>query len=182
MFKLFHKKNGETKIVDRVFIHRQGKWNYCQKLLAENPGTIFIGWFDDSISELESFFAGTTSSPVIILNAKTTHKAQVGGSAIIFIEHHPMKSKEDLVFDKLGLKEAIVLTALDEPLLTIFGGEKIIGMMQNLGMKEDEIIEHKMVSQSIVNAQKKIEERMIVEQSVRSQAEWIERNFKLPGK
>ncbi|HEV8270276.1 MAG TPA: hypothetical protein VGQ04_03165 [Chitinophagaceae bacterium] len=53
--------------------------------------------------------------------------------------------------------------------------------MQNLGMKEDEIIENKMVSQSISNTQKKIEERMIVKQSVRSQAEWIERNFELPG-
>jgi preprotein translocase subunit SecA len=50
--------------------------------------------------------------------------------------------------------------------------------MQKLGMKEDEIIEHKMVSQSIANAQKKIEERMIVEQSVRSQSEWLERSLK----
>jgi len=182
MFKLFRNKNGKIKIIDRVFIHRQGKWNHCQKLLAENPRTIFIGWFDDSISELEKLFARITSSSVLILNAKTTHKAQVEGSAIIFIEHHPLKSKEDMVFDMLGLKEAIVLSALDEPWLTIFGSEKIIGMMQNLGMKEDEIIEHKMVSQSIVNAQKKIEEKMIVEQSVRSQAEWIERNFKITGK
>ncbi len=50
--------------------------------------------------------------------------------------------------------------------------------MQKLGLKEDEIIEHKMVSQSIANAQKKIEEKLVIEQSVRSQAEWIERNIK----
>jgi preprotein translocase subunit SecA len=89
-----------------------------------------------------------------------------------------MKRKEDLVFEQLGLKEAIILTSLDEPLLKIFGGEKLIDIMQKLGMKEDEIIEHKMVSQSIANAQKKIEERMIVEQSVRSQSEWLERSLK----
>jgi hypothetical protein len=54
MFKLFHSEGGKTKIIDRVFIHRQGKWDYCQKILTEDPKTIFIGWFDDSISEVRS--------------------------------------------------------------------------------------------------------------------------------
>ena len=181
MFKLFHSKDGKTKICDRVFMHRQGKWNYCQKILMEDPKTIFIGWFDDTIAELEEIFGRYSSSLVITLNARTTHKAQIEVSPIIFIEHHPMKSKEELVFEQLGLKETIVLTSLDEPLLKIFGGKKLIDIMQKLGMKEDEVIEHKMVSQSIANAQKKIEERMILEQSVRSQSEWLERNLKLSG-
>jgi preprotein translocase subunit SecA len=60
----------------------------------------------------------------------------------------------------------------------IFGGERLIKIMQGLDMKEDEIIEHKLVSQSIANAQKKIEKKVTVEQSMRSQSEWIERNFK----
>ena len=51
-------------------------------------------------------------------------------------------------------------------------------MIQSLGINEDEIIEHKMVGQSIANAQEKIEKKVVVEQSVRSQAEWMERNFK----
>jgi preprotein translocase subunit SecA len=71
-----------------------------------------------------------------------------------------------------------VLTALDEALLMIFGGDKLIKIMQGLGMNEDEIIEHKMVSQSIANAQEKIEKKVTIEQSMRSQSEWIERNFK----
>jgi len=155
-------------------MHQPAKLNYCQKLLAEDPKTIFIGWFDDTIAELENIFGRYNSSPATILNARTTHRSQIQGSPIIFIEHHPMKSKEDLIFEQLSLKEAIILTSLDEPLLKLFGGEKIIDIMQKLGMKEDEVIEHKMVSQSIANAQKKIEERMIVEQSVRSQSEWLE--------
>jgi hypothetical protein len=178
MFKLFQSDGNKAKIIDRVFMHQQGKWNYCLKTLAEKPNTIFIGWFDATITELENFIARNNSSPVPILNARSIHRSQVEGLPIIFIEHHPMKSKEEMLFSELGLKEAIILTALDEPLLTLFGGEKIIDMMQKLGMKEDEIIEHKMVSQSIANAQKKIEEKLVVEQSVRSQAEWLERNSK----
>ena len=177
MFKLFHSED-KQKISDRVFMHQQAKWNYCQKLLAKDPKTIFIGWFDDTIAELEIFFSSYTSSPPTILNARTIHKAQVEGSPIIFVEHHPMKSKEELVFGQLGLKKVIVLTSLDEPLVKLFGGEKLIEIMQKLGIKEEEVIEHKMVSQSIANAQNKIEERMIVEQSVRSQSDWLERSLK----
>lgn len=156
-------------------MYRKSKWNYCQKILSKNPKTVFIGWFDDTIAEVEETFK---NSAVTVLNARTIHKAQVEGSALIFIEHHPMKSKEEAVFNQLGLTEAIVLTALDEPLLMIFGGEKLIKMMQSLGMNEDEIIEHKMVTQSIANAQEKIEKKIELEQSARSQSEWIERNFK----
>ena len=178
MFKLFQREDSKPKVSDRVFMHQQAKWNYCQKLLTEDPKTIFIGWFDDTIGELENFFRRYTSSPPAILNARTIHKAQVEGSPIIFVEHHPMKSKEELAFGQLGLKKVIVLSSLDEPLVKMFGGEKLIDIMQKLGMKEDELIEHKMVSQSIANAQKKIEERMIVEQSVRSQSDWLERSLK----
>lgn len=154
-------------------MYKKSKWSYCQKFLSENPKTVFIGWFDETITELEE-----KNSAVTVLNARTVHKALVEGSIIIFIEHHPMKSKEDAVFDQLGLTEAIVLTALDEPLLMIFGGEKLIKIMQDLGMKDDEIIEHKMISQSIADAQEKIEKKVTVEQSMRSQSEWIERSFK----
>ena len=176
MFKLFHNEGKKIKIADKVFMYRKSKWNYCQNLLSENPGTIFIGWFDETIAELENHL--TTSTDNTILNARTIHKAQVEGSTIIFIEHHPIKSKEEKVFDQLGLVEAVVLTALDEPLMTIFGGDRLIKIMQGLDMKEDEIIEHKMVSQSIANAQEKIEKKITVEQSARSQSEWIERNLK----
>lgn len=178
MFKLFDSDGNKAKIIDRVFMHQQGKWNYCLKTLVEKPNTIFIGWFDATIVELENFIARNNCSPVTILNARSTHRSHLGDSPIIFIEHHPLKSKEDLLFSELGLKEAIILTAFDEPILSLFGGEKLIDIMQKLGLKEDEIIEHKLVSQSIANAQKKIEGKMVVEPSVRSQAEWIDRNSK----
>ena len=146
-------------------------------MLEKDPNTTFIGWFDDTISQLEKFLVDSNVSPPTILSARSIQRPHVEGASIIFIEHHPMKSKEDILFSQLSLKEATILTSLDEPLLSIFGGGKLIGVMQKLGMKEDDIIEHKLVSQSIAKAQKKIEGRMSIEQSTRSQAEWIERNL-----
>lgn len=170
--------SSKAKIIDRVFMFEQSKWNYCLKIFSEKPQTIFIGWFQETIDELESNFRRSISLPVTILNARTVNKQQVDEASIIFIEHQPRKSKEDKFFKELGLSEIIVLSALDEPLLNAFGGEKLVDMMQKLGMKEDEIIEHKLVTQSITNAQEKIEKKVMLEQTARSQAEWIERNFK----
>lgn len=177
MFKLFQ-NDGKTKVIDRVFAYQKFKWKYCLNILEKDPHTIFIGWFDDSINQLEQALATTNNSSANILLARTISRSQIESSQIIFIEHHPLKSKEDILFSQLGLKEAIVLTALDEPLLILFGGEKLISIMQKLGMKEDEMIEHKLVSESIANAQKKIEQRMSIDQSTRSSSEWIERNLK----
>lgn len=151
MFKLF-RNNNRIKIIDRVFMNQRSKWNYCEKILTETPKTIFIGWFDETIAELENFIIPHGSSAITVSNARTIHKSQIEGSGLVFIEHHPMKSKEEIVFEHLGLKEVIILTALDEPLLLKVGGEKLIEIMQNLGMKEDEVIEHKMIGQSIANA------------------------------
>ena len=72
----------------------------------------------------------------------------------------------------------MVYSAMDEPLFKHFGSEKLIPLMKMMGMKENEVIEHSMVSKSIVSGQKKIEEQVSFEQSASSQAEWMERNLK----
>ncbi len=47
--------------------------------------------------------------------------------------------------------------SLEDDLLRIFGSGKIGGIMDKLGMEEDEPIEHNMISRAIENAQKKVE-------------------------
>lgn len=176
MFKLFNKEN-KPKITDKIFIHTKNKWPYCLKLLKENSKTIFIGWFDDSIEELESHLL-QTNMQAVVAKARTISGSQVREMQVVFIEHYPVKSKEDQLFDQLSLKEAIFLTAVDEPLLKHFGGDKLISIMESMGMKEEDPIEHKLITQSIVTAQKKIESKVFLEHSTRSQAEWMKRNLK----
>ncbi len=47
--------------------------------------------------------------------------------------------------------------SLEDDLLRIFGSERISGIMDKLGMEEDEPIEHSMISKAIENAQRKVE-------------------------
>jgi preprotein translocase subunit SecA len=47
--------------------------------------------------------------------------------------------------------------ALEDDLLRIFGGERITGIMEKLGMRDGEPIEHNLISRAIENAQTKVE-------------------------
>ena len=67
---------------------------------------------------------------------------------------------------------------MDEPLFKHFGSEKIIPLMKMMGMKEDEVIEHNMVSKSIISGQEKIAKQVTLEQKASSQAGWMEKNLK----
>jgi preprotein translocase subunit SecA len=70
---------------------------------------------------------------------------------------------------------------MDEPLFKHLGSEKMIPMMKLLGMKENEVIEHSLVTKSIIKGQAKIAAQVTLEQSAQSQEEWLERNFKKPA-
>ena len=43
--------------------------------------------------------------------------------------------------------------------MRIFAGDRVVAMMRAMGLQENEAIEHKMVSRSIENAQRKVEAR-----------------------
>ena len=49
--------------------------------------------------------------------------------------------------------------------------------MKLMGMKENEVIEHNMVSKSIIKGQEKIEAQVTLEQAASSQAEWMQKNL-----
>ena len=54
----------------------------------------------------------------------------------------------------------------------------MLPLMKLLGMKEDEAIEHALVTKSIIKGQAKIAAKVELEQSAQSQEEWLDRNFK----
>lgn len=75
---------------------------------------------------------------------------------VIFIEHYPLRKKEEELFQSLRLTEAKIYSSLDEPLFAHFGGYKIIAMMQKMGMHENESVQHSLVTSALKNAQEKI--------------------------
>lgn len=176
MFNLFKKPDG-IKTRDIVWMSEAAKWNGILERSKKETPLVIICWFDATLEQAENLFAGETDKPEI-LSARQVHSSHVTGRKVIFAEHYPLRSKEQDLFGRLALPEVIIHSALDEPLFAHFGGAKIIQMMKQLGMKESDPAEHKMISQAIVSAQEKIEKKITVEHSSGSQKEWMERNLK----
>jgi hypothetical protein len=177
MFNLVKKKDASIKVTDKIWMSQAAKWKGIVELWRKDPSIVIIAWFDSTLRGLESLFAVETTSPVSLFSARAVHSSQISGRQVIFAEHHPMRKKEQETFTHLHLSEATVHSALDEPLFKRFGSDKIVGMMKQLGMADDSMIEHKMISNAIRNAQEKIEEKMTLEHSAMSQEEWMERNL-----
>lgn len=172
MFGLFGKSK-PYKVLDKVWISKAAKYAACAKMLQVNPDSLFITWFDETRDELKALLSGT--APVYKADQLGTISAQ--GRMLMFAEHHPLLAKEEMVFETLGLKEIPVLSGLDEPIFRKFGGERLIDIMRKLGVDENEVLGHSMITKSIERAQRKLQEKVITEQSAKSQEEWFALNF-----
>ena len=177
MFNLFKKKDESVKVIDKIWMSEAAKWNGITEQWKKDPGISIIAWFDSTLHQLETLFAKETSLPVSLYTTREIHSSQIAGKQVIFAEHHPMRAKEQELFKQWQIREAVVHSSLDEPLFQKFGGEKIIQLMKQMGMQEDGVIEHKMISHSIENAQEKIERTVVTEHTAASQQEWMERNL-----
>jgi len=85
-----------------------------------------------------------------------------GGLAIIGTERHESRRVDRQLRGRAGRQgdpgSSVFFVSLEDDLMRLFSSERIAGVMDKLGFKEGEMIEHKMISNSIERAQKKVEE------------------------
>jgi hypothetical protein len=161
---------------DLVWMSHTAKFNGLISLMGDNPGAVIITWFPDSLNDFRRFYKAKMGSDPQIKIASSVNPYMVTGKTVFFLEHYPVKTREENLMKDWNAAEVIVLNALDEPLFTQFGSDRIAGMLQKMGTKEDEIIEHSLISKSIVNAQGKIQSQIRNEYSADSAAEWFRKN------
>jgi preprotein translocase subunit SecA len=86
-----------------------------------------------------------------------------GGLHIIGTERHESRRVDNQLRGRSGRQgdpgSSRFYLSLDDPLLRIFGGERLKMIMERLKMPEGEAIEHAMVNRSLESAQRKVEQR-----------------------
>ncbi len=86
-----------------------------------------------------------------------------GGLHIIGSERHESRRIDNQLRGRAGRQgdpgQSRFFLSLEDDLMRIFAGDRITNMFRAMGLKEDEAIEHKMVSRSIEGAQRKVEAR-----------------------
>ncbi|MGI9530295.1 preprotein translocase subunit SecA, partial [Lutimonas sp.] len=85
-----------------------------------------------------------------------------GGLAIIGTERHDSRRVDRQLRGRAGRQgdpgSTQFYVSLEDNLMRLFGSERIAKMMDKMGLKEGEVIQHSMISKSIERAQKKVEE------------------------
>jgi preprotein translocase subunit SecA len=87
---------------------------------------------------------------------------EAGGLAIIGTERHESRRVDRQLRGRAGRQgdpgSSQFYVSLEDDLMRMFGSDRIAGLMDKLGYKEGDVIQHSMISNSIQRAQKKVEE------------------------
>ena len=87
---------------------------------------------------------------------------EAGGLAIVGTERHESRRVDRQLRGRAGRQgdpgTSQFYVSLEDNLMRLFGSERIARMMDTLGLKEGEVIQHSMISRSIERAQRKVEE------------------------
>lgn len=112
-------------------------------------------------------FAGTVTIATNMAGRGTDIKLgpgvkEAGGLAIIGTERHESRRVDRQLRGRAGRQgdpgSSQFFVSLEDSLMRLFGSERIAGLMDRMGLKEGEVIQHSMISKSIERAQRKVEE------------------------
>ncbi|MDR0799724.1 MAG: preprotein translocase subunit SecA, partial [Dysgonamonadaceae bacterium] len=87
---------------------------------------------------------------------------EAGGLAIVGTERHDSRRVDRQLRGRAGRQgdpgSSVFFVSLEDELMRLFASERIAGMMDRMGFKEGEMLEHSMLNKSVERAQKKVEE------------------------
>nr|MBP8654517.1 SEC-C domain-containing protein [Proteocatella sp.] len=135
------------------------KRGYEDHLIAESSG--FSATDDEEIIEARKLYQEILAQKKLELKEEQEKVKEAGGLFILGTERHESRRIDNQLRGRAGRQGDPGTTrffiSLEDELMRLFGSERIQGMVEKLGMEEDDAIEHKMLSKSIESAQKKVE-------------------------
>lgn len=201
MFNLFKKSNQSQPLKHAVFLNKTGKYRHLISTILENKKknekTLLVYYFDNSGTYLQELFKATKIrfvsdslnevGELFLFSAEHLEsilKSSISKpvfNSIIVSEIHPMGGKDEMLNqlfnEHIPGAEKIFYTSLDAPFFSLFGGDRTIEIMKKLDAKEDELLEHSLISKSIINAQEKIKSKITFEKKANSESEWLNLNY-----
>jgi preprotein translocase subunit SecA len=98
-------------------------------------------------------------NPPDIENQK--HVIEAGGLHVIGTERHESRRIDNQLRGRCARQgdpgSSLFYVSLDDELMRLFGSERVSAIMERLGMKEGEVIESRLISHQIENAQRRVE-------------------------
>ena len=146
-----------SELLGRMLQMRKIKHNILNAKLHKREADVVAEAGNPGIVTIATNMAGRGTNIKLSDEVKAS-----GGLAIIGTERHDSRRVDRQLRGRAGRQGDVgssqFYVALDDNLMRLFGSERIAKMMDRMGLKEGEVIQHSMISKSIERAQKKVEE------------------------
>ena len=137
------------------------KAGLTDELIAEATG--YAETSDEEILAARKMFAERMEKHHLITASEAEKVKQAGGLFIVGTERHEARRIDNQLRGRAGRQgdpgETRFYIALTDDIMRLFGSERIMGMMDTLGLEEDMPIDRKMLSNAIETAQRRVESR-----------------------
>ncbi|MBM6939148.1 preprotein translocase subunit SecA [Pseudoflavonifractor phocaeensis] len=131
------------------------------ELIAEATG--FAETDNQEILDARRMFADAEAKYKDDIQSEAEQVRAVGGLFILGTERHESRRIDNQLRGRAGRQgdpgETRFYLSLEDDIMRLFGSERVMGMMEKLGVDEDTPIDAKMLSGAIENAQKQVESR-----------------------
>lgn len=174
LFDFLKEKKGGQELKDLVWLNNEAKLKGFLQLQQLHPGALYVAWFEDTQKEYEQI----SGHQISIKMAQGLLASMTKDKIVVFLEHYPLRSKEEMLVKYWNAKEIFVLSALDEPLFQYFGGGNVVQLLKKLGSSDHEMLTHPLIGKSIQNGQRKLDQKMVVESKANSAEEWFRKNIR----
>jgi len=137
------------------------KAGYTEDAISEATG--FAETDDEEILEARKLYSEKLTKHRQVTSAEADKVRDAGGLFILGTERHEARRIDNQLRGRAGRQgdpgETRFYIALTDDIMRLFGSERIMGMMEALGLEEDMPIERKMLSNAIESAQRRVESR-----------------------
>ncbi|MAM87299.1 preprotein translocase subunit SecA [Allohahella sp. A8] len=144
---------------------RPGTVTIATNMAGRGTDIVLGGSWEAELAELEAEGASQDKIDAAKAEWHKRHEAvlKAGGLYVICCERHESRRIDNQLRGRSGRQgdpgSTRFYLSLEDNLMRIFASDRMKGMMQALGMQQGEAIEHRMVSNAIEKAQKKVEGR-----------------------
>ena len=146
-----------SELLSRMLTLRKIKHNVLNAKLHQKEAEIVALAGQSSTVTIATNMAGLGTDIKLSKEVK-----DAGGLAIIGTERHESRRVDRQLRGRAGRQgdpgSSVFFVSLEDDLMRLFASEKIANLMDKLGFKEGEVLEHSMLSKSVERAQKKVEE------------------------
>ncbi|HWO99456.1 MAG TPA: preprotein translocase subunit SecA [Methylococcus sp.] len=142
---------------------RPGAVTIATNMAGRGTDIVLGGSLDEDLARIDP--EGRATAERVKAEWQERHNAVVaaGGLHVIGSERHESRRIDNQLRGRSGRQgdpgSSRFYLSLEDPLMRIFASERVAVLMQRLGMKEGEAIEHPWVTRAIENAQRKVEAR-----------------------